>query len=212
MPLARLALMTVLIVIGGSAAWAEQLDKHACNLLKVELAGLLAVGVKDDMERGPNWAKDNLTKDKLTNIRRLIEVEEQLEFRCGLKRARVVAVSPAKGPPRKDIPETPERNPAKSITGKKADSVSSSITKSAKSPAGEQKPAGTKAAEAKTPAATKSGATKPGANPTPAAATAAAEPKVQPQPARQKPRREAKTYVSPHEVNPFSLSRYGSGR
>ena len=206
MPLARHALIAAVILTGSSAAWAEALDKHACNVLKVELAGLLAVGVKDDMERGPKWAKANLTKEKLTNIRRLIEVEEQLEFRCGLNRARVAAVAPAEAPPPADIPESPERNPSKAITGKKADSVSSSITKSAKSPAGAKKPV-EKTADTKTTEKAK----KPAADTKPATTAAVAEPKKQAPPAR-KAQREAKTYVSPQEVNPYSLSRYGSGR
>jgi len=207
MPLARHALFAALILTGSSAAWAEALDKHACNVLKVELAGLLAVGVKDDMERGPKWAKANLTKEKLTSIRRLIEVEEQLEFRCGMNRARVVAVTPAEAPPPAVVPESPERNPSKAITGKKADSVSSSITKSAKSPSGAKKPVDAKPADTKTAEKAK----KPAADTEPATTAAVAEPKKQAPPAR-KTQREAKTYVSPQEVNPYSLSRYGSGR
>ncbi len=46
---------------------------------------MLADGTRDDMERGPEWAKANLPPDRLENILRLIEVEEQLEFRCGVE-------------------------------------------------------------------------------------------------------------------------------
>ena len=34
------------------------------------------------MAKGPAWAKANLPPDKLQEVRRLIEVDEQLLFRC----------------------------------------------------------------------------------------------------------------------------------
>ncbi len=82
----RIAWGLVLLAVGSSAAWAEGLDKGSCNVLKAELAGLVGLGTRDDMERGPEWAKANLSDKKLQDIFRLIEVEEQLEFRCGMSR------------------------------------------------------------------------------------------------------------------------------
>lgn len=65
------------------AAEAAPLEPEACSALKTELQGLLSAGAKSDMDRGPEWAKANLTPDKMAKIERLIAVEEQLSFRCG---------------------------------------------------------------------------------------------------------------------------------
>lgn len=63
-------------------AHAERLDKSACDALKAEEATLVTAGVKSDLERGPEWAKSNLAPDRMQQIARLIEVSEQLSFRC----------------------------------------------------------------------------------------------------------------------------------
>lgn len=96
----------VLALLGGSlvAALAAKLDKTACNELSAELSAMLSAGVKGDRERGPAWAQANLPPDKLNSIKRLFEVEEQLEFRCGVGRGRAIAKSPGK-PPAKSADE-----------------------------------------------------------------------------------------------------------
>jgi hypothetical protein len=63
-------------------AAAEALDGPACNQLKNEQERLAAEGLKTDMLRGPEWAKSNLPQAKLDQIRHLMDVEEQLLFRC----------------------------------------------------------------------------------------------------------------------------------
>lgn len=63
-------------------AGAAPLDADACTRLKQEQAGLVAGGAKGDMARGPDWAKANLSGDKLKQIERYIDVEEQILFRC----------------------------------------------------------------------------------------------------------------------------------
>lgn len=63
-------------------AAAAPLDAEACGRLKQEQAGLVAGGAKGDMARGPDWAKANLSGDKLKQIERFIDVEEQILFRC----------------------------------------------------------------------------------------------------------------------------------
>ena len=72
-----------LFAAGGGAASAEKLDKESCKSLSVELGSLVAAGVKGDMDRGPEWAKANLSPERLGEIKRLMELGEQLEFRCG---------------------------------------------------------------------------------------------------------------------------------
>jgi hypothetical protein len=63
-------------------AVAAPLDQDACARFKTELLQLELAGTRNDMAKGPDWAKVNLSADKLSQIKRLMEVEEQLLFRC----------------------------------------------------------------------------------------------------------------------------------
>jgi hypothetical protein len=71
-----------LLLQAGAAAGAS-LDKEACEKLKAEQTQLEGAGARTNMANGPEWAKINLAPDKLAEIKRLIEVEELLMFRCG---------------------------------------------------------------------------------------------------------------------------------
>lgn len=66
------------------ASQAEMLDEPACNALKNEQARLAAAGLKTEMLQGPDWAKANLPPSRLQEIKHLMEVEEQINFRCPL--------------------------------------------------------------------------------------------------------------------------------
>jgi len=81
----RSAVVLALLAVGITGAWAAKLDKNTCNELSAELASATAAGVKGDMERGPEWAKSNLPPERLASIQRLIDVQEQLQFRCGIR-------------------------------------------------------------------------------------------------------------------------------
>ncbi|MGQ0673054.1 MAG: hypothetical protein ACT4N2_09285 [Hyphomicrobium sp.] len=80
-PLVVLALALALLAVRDDAS-ATRLGKEACDALRTEETGLVTAGVKTEMEKGPDWAKSNLAPDRLQQIARLIEVEEQLSFRC----------------------------------------------------------------------------------------------------------------------------------
>ncbi|KAB2912055.1 MAG: hypothetical protein F9K29_20625 [Hyphomicrobiaceae bacterium] len=71
-----------ILLLGGVEARAGMLDKDGCTKLKDEQAQLEQAGVRTSMAKGPQWAKANLAPDKLEQVRRLIEVDEQLLFRC----------------------------------------------------------------------------------------------------------------------------------
>lgn len=101
-------LVTAVLISGGFGAGmasADQLGKDACAALKAEAATLDATGLKDEMEKGPDWAKANMAPDRLSQVARYIEIEEQISFRC-----RVLTV-----PPRRKSPPV-----AKSQAGKDA--------------------------------------------------------------------------------------------
>jgi hypothetical protein len=70
------------VALGASAAWAAPLDEAACTQLKEEHAQLAKGGTKADLDKGPAWAKANLTPERLKEVERYIAVEEQLLFRC----------------------------------------------------------------------------------------------------------------------------------
>lgn len=94
---AKRVLLTAAILFCGpvlnGAAVADQLAKEACDALKAEFATLDASGLKDEMEKGPDWAKANMAPDRLKQVARYIELEEQISFRC-----RVLTVPPRKKP------------------------------------------------------------------------------------------------------------------
>jgi hypothetical protein len=73
----------VAMLIWPASASSAPLDQAACDGLKTERAALGAAGVDKDLDRGPEWAKTNLAPDRMKQVARLIEVEEQLSFRCG---------------------------------------------------------------------------------------------------------------------------------
>jgi hypothetical protein len=77
-----IAVAVAALLLAGIAARAAPLDKEGCAKLKVEQAELEHAGARGNMGRGPQWAKTNLEPDKLEQIRRLLEVDEQLLFRC----------------------------------------------------------------------------------------------------------------------------------
>lgn len=92
-------LAAILLVAAPAAASAAPLDAPACTALKTEYDGLISGGAKADMDRGPAWAKTNLSPDKLQKIERLIALQEQLSFRCGeFLTARPLLKEPPKPP------------------------------------------------------------------------------------------------------------------
>jgi len=79
---ARLFFCVAAIGLLLAEAGAAPLDAESCTKLKGEQALLDQTGVRGNMAKGPQWAKANLAADKVEQIRRLIEVDEQLLFRC----------------------------------------------------------------------------------------------------------------------------------
>lgn len=102
------SLVIAAVVVHAPAASAAQLDKDSCAKLKAEQTQLEQGGARGSMVRGPEWAKSNLAPDKLENVRRLIEVDEQLLFRCGGKPLVLLPGDP-------DPAETPKGPPAKAV-------------------------------------------------------------------------------------------------
>jgi Meckel syndrome type 1 protein len=70
------------VALGCGTLAAASLDQEACQRLKTELMQLELAGARSNMAKGPEWAKGNLSADKLGEIKRLLEVDEQILFRC----------------------------------------------------------------------------------------------------------------------------------
>jgi hypothetical protein len=132
-----IALVAGALLVPTLALRAAPLDKDECAKLKTEQSQLEQAGTRGGMGRGPEWAKANLAPEKLQQIRRLIEVDEQILFRC-------------QGRPLVNLRETdPQLPPAE---GKEA--AKRPVAKAAKTPDAEK-------AQKKAPAAVKKAATPP---------------------------------------------------
>src|SRR5262249_47305098 len=70
------------LLLGVPVAMASPLDKTSCDQLKLEQGQLEQGGVRANMAKGPEWAKSNLKGEQLEQVRRVIEVDGQLLFRC----------------------------------------------------------------------------------------------------------------------------------
>ncbi len=77
-------LVTAALIAVPHLALGDMLDEPACTQLKSEQQRMAADGLKTDMLHGPDWAKANLPTSRMEQIKHLIDVEEQIAFRCPL--------------------------------------------------------------------------------------------------------------------------------
>ncbi len=75
--------MTALLATSiASAEAAPKLDKETCEQLKSEQAKFMASGIVEDIQRGAEWGKGNLSPERLREIEHFILLDEQLKFGC----------------------------------------------------------------------------------------------------------------------------------
>lgn len=74
--------VSLLAAVGSLSSFAAPLDKDACSALQTEMQGLKALEVAKLMEKGPQWAVSHLSAADLMLVRRYIDVDEQVKFRC----------------------------------------------------------------------------------------------------------------------------------
>lgn len=119
-------LLVVAAAMPYGAAQAAPLEAEECEALKSEKKTLLTPMVQEALKRGPDWAKDHLHDyEKFVQIRRYLQVEEKVAFRCRTDGVRVPKPEPPPVPHRKPpVPVfivagvdasalMPERNPAR---------------------------------------------------------------------------------------------------
>jgi hypothetical protein len=167
-----ITLFAAALLLQMPAARTAPLDKDGCAKLKVEQGQLELAGTRGNMGKGPQWAKTNLEPEKLDQIRRLLEVDEQLLFRCHGKplvnlpkdvtdpdpAAREPGTDNAKAGKATKAPKAPKKEIAKKDGEKKDAGKKEPLKKAAAPPAGtapkgeaKQEPeAGTAPPEAKT--------------------------------------------------------------
>jgi hypothetical protein len=117
-----LLLLAALLGAGAalSQARAAPLDADTCSKLTVEHERLETAGVDQTMAKGPEWGKANLAPEKIEEVRRFIELEELIQFRCRSK-ARVT------------LPPDPEDKVKEKDQGKEKDQAKDGADKGAPS-------------------------------------------------------------------------------
>lgn len=81
-PFARLSLAFAALGAFAPAAPALPLAPEDCDRARVEQTNLEAAGVGADMAQGADWARSNLSPERLKRVQRWIELQERILFRC----------------------------------------------------------------------------------------------------------------------------------
>ena len=129
-----LALSIAALGLAAAHVHATPLDADACAKLKIERGVLEQAGVRGNMAKGAEWAKANLSEDKLQQIKRVIDLDGQLLFRCTgqtlVELPASVEADPAAAPPpeAEEGKETPATAP-KADGEKKAPAVKAPAAK-----------------------------------------------------------------------------------
>lgn len=105
-------LLAAVATMAPGLAWGAALDPDSCAKLKAEQETMEKAGLKDIAGRGPAWAKANVPADKFNEIKRWIEVDEQLLFRCPGRHLVNLPLDPDPPPP------PPQADDKKGETGK----------------------------------------------------------------------------------------------
>jgi hypothetical protein len=72
----------VALLAATTGAGAAPLDPVACLTLENEQRMLEAQGVLIDMAKGVEWARANLSAERIARVREFIDVKEKVLFRC----------------------------------------------------------------------------------------------------------------------------------
>ncbi|MEO1280635.1 MAG: hypothetical protein AAFV69_02750 [Pseudomonadota bacterium] len=71
------------VVVKGLLSPDQQQRFDTCRAQETEREVLHKTGIVADMNKGPAWAKANLSAQRLSQILRYIHLDEQVKFRCG---------------------------------------------------------------------------------------------------------------------------------
>lgn len=77
-----LSVTCLLATAAASLAPAATLDEQTCDQLKREVGQLEGLGARDNLAKGAQWGKANLRGAQLEQVKKLIEIDEAVAFRC----------------------------------------------------------------------------------------------------------------------------------
>jgi hypothetical protein len=77
-----LLLLGALLAPAVAHATKPKLDRDTCSQLRAEEKKFRQSGILNDMSKGPQWAKANLSAERLRDVRHYIELDEQVQFGC----------------------------------------------------------------------------------------------------------------------------------
>ncbi len=160
-------LLALAALAGASAMLAPvqsaPLDAEACSKVKTEHQQLENDGIEQDMAKGPDWARANMGLKRLSEVRRFIELEELILFRCRSKSLVALPPDPSESPAAGEAAKGKDQKESKAATQSKRQEtvVSKTAPKAAagskQRPPAARKPAA-KAAAARPPAQIEDGA------------------------------------------------------
>ncbi len=135
------SLLAAALLLHAVTAKATPLSKDGCAKLKVEQGELEHAGTRANMSKGPQWAKTNLEPDKLEQIRHLLEVDEQLQFRCNSKSLVRLHRDPELDPAHAPGGKAGETHKAHKAKTQKKEPRKAAVAVPPDKPAGKQEPA-----------------------------------------------------------------------
>lgn len=77
-----IVLAALVALPAGAHATQPKIDDGTCTQLRLEQAKFRQSGILNDMSKGPEWAKANLSADRLREVEHYIQLDEQVEFGC----------------------------------------------------------------------------------------------------------------------------------
>ena len=78
------AIALAVSLVSATTAFATQpkIDAETCAQLRLEETKFRQSGILNDMSKGPEWAKANLTPERLREVEHYLTLGEQVEFGC----------------------------------------------------------------------------------------------------------------------------------
>lgn len=80
--LSGVVIATVMVGISAEEASAKALTAEACAALEAELQVMVADGLVQTVEKGPEWGRANLDPAGLERVRQFLSLEERILFQC----------------------------------------------------------------------------------------------------------------------------------
>ncbi|MGQ0457572.1 MAG: hypothetical protein ACT4OU_10975 [Hyphomicrobium sp.] len=95
-----------------AGATPPRLDDATCQEMRLEKVKFIETGILADIARGPEWAKTNLSPEKLREIELFIMLDEQLMFGCRDAKISPDAARAGQAAIELEIPIAPAADPA----------------------------------------------------------------------------------------------------